>query len=241
MNTPSFSLSLIVAAALSAGLTACNRPGEPPAPQTDTSSTQSTDTTAGTTSGTTSTDSTMAGSSTSTTTTGTSTSPSGMLETNPPSAGGATPLDSNDRNFIMTAAESGLYEVEVAKLAASKATDAAVKSFASMLVDHHTAANDKLRQVASSRSIALPTTIPADKQQVINKLGQASGADFDRQFVQTVGIKDHQTDIALFEKATREAKDTEVRNFAQSTLPTLRDHLSAAQKLPPAKSAGGNS
>jgi putative membrane protein len=47
-----------------------------------------------------------------------------------------------------------------------------------------------------------------------------------------VGLHDHKTDIGLFEKASREAKDTEVREFASATLPTLRAHLTAAQNLP---------
>src|SRR3954471_2335189 len=49
-----------------------------------------------------------------------------------------------DRKFIQEAAESGMFEVQVAQLGSSKATDPAVKSFASMLVDEHTAANNEL-------------------------------------------------------------------------------------------------
>lgn len=169
-------------------------------------------------------------------------SPDATLNSNPPAAGspGSAPasaaLAEADRKFVETAAASGLYEVAVAKLAADKAQDPSVKSYAAMLVDHHTATNDKLKQVASSRQVELPTSFPADKQRVIDKLSKASGAAFDREFVQTVGIKDHKTDIALFERASRTAKDPEVKSFATDTLPTLRDHLAQAQKLPAKKS-----
>ena len=169
-------------------------------------------------------------------------SPDATLNSNPPAAGssGSEPASASlaeaDRKFVETAAASGLYEVAVAKLAADKAQDPAIKSYAAMLVDHHTAANAKLKQVASSRQVELPASFPADKQRVIDKLSKASGAAFDREFVQTVGIKDHKTDIALFERASRTAKDPEVKSFATETLPTLRDHLAQAQKLPAKKS-----
>jgi putative membrane protein len=86
------------------------------------------------------------------------------------------------------------------------------------------------------RDATLPTAPPADKQKVIDKLAKLeSGAAFDREFVNTVGIHDHTADIALFEKASRDAKDAELKNFATTTLPTLREHLNAAKKLPARK------
>ena len=130
------------------------------------------------------------------------------------------------------AAEDGMFEVEIAKVAATKATDPAVKSFAQRLVDDHTAANDKLRQIAASHNITLPASMPASKQKDIDRLNKLSGAQFDREFIQMVGIKDHKTDIDMFEKISKDAKASDLRDFAQSTLPTLREHLAQAQKLP---------
>ncbi len=143
----------------------------------------------------------------------------------------ATALAAADAKFLNAAAEGGLYEVAVGKLAADKASSTDVKSFGSMLVDQHGAANDKLKQIAEKHTLALPTAIPADKQKAIDDLGKLSGPTFDRQFVQTVGIKDHQHDIAAFEKASRSAKASDVRAFAAETLPTLKSHLAEAKKL----------
>jgi len=36
----------------------------------------------------------------------------------------------------------------------------------------------------------------------------------------------------MFEKISKDAKASDLRDFAQSTLPTLREHLAQAQKLP---------
>jgi len=143
-------------------------------------------------------------------------------------------LPTADSQFVTKAAAGGQFEIEIAKLAADKATDPQVKSFAQMLVDDHTAANEKLRQIAGSHNVALPASLPADKKKQIDQLGKLSGAEFDRQFVKMVGIQDHQHDIDEFEKAAKSAKSDDVRDFAQSTLPTLKKHLAAAQNLPEA-------
>lgn len=137
-----------------------------------------------------------------------------------------------DRKFVEKAAESGMYEVQIAQLAAAKATDASVKSFASMLVDHHTKANNELVQLANARKVELPAAPRRALRRDIEKLAKKKGAEFDREFVRKVGIKAHEKDIKLFEKAGRNLEDAELKAFAIRTLPVLRDHLAQAQRLP---------
>jgi len=148
------------------------------------------------------------------------------------SAMSSAPLAPADMQFVTNAAEGGQFEVEVAKLAADKASSPEVKSYAQMLVADHSAANDKLRQIASSHNVALPASLPADKKKEIDMLANLSGAEFDKQFVKIVGIKDHHHDIADFEKASKTAQADDVKNFAESALPTLKKHMAAAEKLP---------
>ncbi len=137
-----------------------------------------------------------------------------------------------DRKFIQKAAESGMFEVQVSQLAATKATDANVKSYAGMLVDHHTAANNELVQLANAKHVELAAGPPRAMRRDMEKLGKKSGADFDRDFVRDVGMKAHEKDIRLFEKASKEVKDTQLKAWVDKTLPTLREHLAQAHKLP---------
>jgi putative membrane protein len=137
-----------------------------------------------------------------------------------------------DRKFIVNAAESGLFEVQVSQLAASKATDPNVKSFASMLVDHHTAANNELTQLANMKGVELPAAPPRGLRKDVEKIGKKTGSEFDRDYVREVGIKAHEKDIKMFEKASKDLKDPQLKAFADKTLPKLREHLAAAQKLP---------
>jgi putative membrane protein len=149
-----------------------------------------------------------------------------------------------DRKFIEKAAGSGMFEVQVSQLAASKATDPNVKSFAGMLVDHHTAANNELVKIANAKGVELPAAPPRVMRRDIEKLGKKSGAEFDRDYVREVGIKAHEKDIKLFQKASKDVKDADLKAFVDKTLPVLREHLAAAQKLPQsgksAAAAGGS-
>jgi len=73
--------------------------------------------------------------------------------------------------------------------------------------------------------------VPAAKRQVIERLGKAKGQEFDRQFIRQVGLQDHQADIDLFQKAEGQLTDSSMKEFVQTTLPTLRHHLSMAQDV----------
>ncbi|MDQ6880634.1 MAG: DUF4142 domain-containing protein [Pseudomonadota bacterium] len=151
---------------------------------------------------------------------------------NTPTAANTAKLDRADRKFILKTAEDGMYEVEVAKLATSKATSQDVKAFASMMVEDHTKANSELAQLANAKGVELPAGPPHGKRLDIEKMGKMEGAKFDKAFAHEVGIEDHQKDIKMFEKGSKKAKDAELKAWIDKTLPTLRTHLAAAAKLP---------
>jgi putative membrane protein len=73
--------------------------------------------------------------------------------------------------------------------------------------------------------------LPRGKYARLGRLASATDDEFDRMYIGLVGIEDHQADIALFERASREASDPELRAWAGKTLPTLRSHLEAARSL----------
>jgi putative membrane protein len=142
----------------------------------------------------------------------------------------ASQLHSADRSFVMAAANGGLEEVELGKLATSKATNPDVKSFGQKMVDDHSKANDQLRQVASSRGISLPADLDKKARADYNRLDKLSGDAFDRAYVKMM-VKDHVKDVAEFDRESKRATDPDVRQFAASALPTLKDHLAMAKDL----------
>jgi putative membrane protein len=152
----------------------------------------------------------------------------------------ATPaqLGKADRAFMTKAAGAGLYEVEVSKLAATRAASPAVKSFAETMVADHTKANTELKQVADAHNYPLPDVPPKDKQAIIDRMSKLSGAAFDKAYHDQVGIKDHKDDIKLFEGASRSTRNVPLKAFVDKTLPTLNDHLKHAQDMQPDGKAG---
>ncbi|MDQ0572150.1 putative membrane protein [Variovorax paradoxus] len=136
-----------------------------------------------------------------------------------------------DPQFVTAAAGNGRYEVQASRLAMYRAASPQVRSYAQMLVDHHTLANNELMDLVRARGMRLPGVLPRDKRTKLDRLASASGSEFDRMYIRLVGIEDHQADIALFERASRELRDPELRAWASKTLPTLRSHLDRAQSL----------
>src|SRR5690348_16339814 len=61
---------------------------------------------------------------------------------------------SMDHTFIMKAAEGGLAEVQLGKLAADKGSSEQVKQFGQKMVDDHGKANDELKTIAQGKNIA---------------------------------------------------------------------------------------
>jgi hypothetical protein len=60
-------------------------------------------------------------------------------------------------------------------------------------------------------------------------------AKFDERYARNFGVKAHESTIKLFQEAAQNAKDADVKAWAQKTLPSLQHHLEMAQALPPAK------
>ena len=73
-------------------------------------------------------------------------------QSNVPSESAST-LSAGDRKFLNEAADGGMAEVELGKLALQKAADAGVKKFGQRMVDDHSKANDQLRQLAAGKGV----------------------------------------------------------------------------------------
>lgn len=145
-------------------------------------------------------------------------------------ATGGIAVDSDDSKFAVDAANGGMAEVELAKLAETKATNPKVKEFAAMMIKDHTKANTELMDLAKTKNITLPATVGADEQKVMDDLSKKSGAEFDKAYVDEM-VSDHDKDVKLFEKASTDAKDAELKSFAVKTLPVLKMHKENIEAL----------
>ncbi len=140
-------------------------------------------------------------------------------------AGGAA-----DEAFAKKAAEGGLAEVELGKLATQNAESDDVKKFGQRMVDDHGKANDQLKDTAQKLGIMLPSQLNAKDNAAKARLEKLKGAAFDRAYMAAM-VKDHTTDVAEFQKEAKSGSNADIKQFASSTLPTLESHLSEAKSV----------
>ncbi|HEU0065557.1 MAG TPA: DUF4142 domain-containing protein [Flavisolibacter sp.] len=143
-------------------------------------------------------------------------------------------LGKEDSTFIMKAGAGGMMEVELGKVAQDNGSNPRVKNFGQMMVSDHSKANDELKSFASSRGINLPAALPADEQKHVDAMKKMKGKSFDTHYMSMM-VNDHKTDIGEFEKASKSAKDNDLKNWAGKTLPTLKTHLDSAQAISKSK------
>lgn len=140
-------------------------------------------------------------------------------------------LSAFDGAFLEQAAQNGHAEIDGAKAALEKATDSRVKSFAQKLVDDHTKAHNELAALAASKGVELPKAPSLGQKAKAKVLSLRDGEGYDKHFIESVGIKAHESTIKLFKRAAAEATDADVKAFAVKTLPTLEAHLKQAHEL----------
>ncbi|HEY4445873.1 MAG TPA: DUF4142 domain-containing protein [Steroidobacteraceae bacterium] len=129
-----------------------------------------------------------------------------------------------DATFYKHAAEGGMAEVELGNLAQQKSSSQRVKDFGAMMVADHTAANDKLKAIAASKNIKLPTSPSVGQMATKAKLEVLSGDTFDKSYIKSM-IADHEEDIKEFKKESVSGQDADAKAYATATLPTLEAHL----------------
>ncbi len=123
-----------------------------------------------------------------------------------------------------------MMEVELGKMAQENGKSERVKGFGQMMVTDHSKANEELKSYASSHGMSLPTSLPAKEQKHVDAMKKMKGKAFDDHYMSMM-VNDHKEDISDFEKASKNAKDADLKNWAGKTLPTLKTHLDSAQLI----------
>jgi putative membrane protein len=136
------------------------------------------------------------------------------------------------QNFVSKAAMTDLFEIEAGKLAQQRSTNDDYKTFAQMTIDDHTNTTTQLKTMqASIRGLQLPSELDSAHKQKLQKLQALAEAPFERQY-KAEQVQGHEQAIRLFETYAKSGDNTELKKWAEDTLPTLKTHLQHAQALP---------
>jgi len=147
-------------------------------------------------------------------------------------------LGTEDANFVREAMQLGMTEVRMGELAQQKAQSSSVRQFGQMMATDHQKSNDELQQIAQQKQISAATSssLSSKEQGMLDKLSSANGRDFDRKFERDA-VNSHEKAIKLFKREADRGQDSDLRAFAQKTLPTLEQHLQEAKDLKKEKSS----
>jgi Predicted outer membrane protein len=127
-------------------------------------------------------------------------------------------VSSADRAFASEAAKGGMMEVAMGRQAEQNASNPEVKRFGARMVTDHSKANSELKSIASSKGIELPTQKEPGKWKS------------DKDYMDGM-VKDHEKDLADFEKQAKNGSDPDLKSFADKTSAVIRKHLDLAKEV----------
>jgi putative membrane protein len=149
-------------------------------------------------------------------------------------AGGATQVASTsalsgDRAWLAAVHQANLAEVQAGEQAEKKGGTAAVRAAGAMLVTDHVASDAQVNRVATRLKLTLPSSaLPADAA-VVSRLADETGVQFDLDFVAAM-TTGHLKLIGATRTELAQGSVPQIKTLAQSTLPVLREHLSALRR-----------
>jgi putative membrane protein len=133
--------------------------------------------------------------------------------------------------FAQNVANSDAFEIQSSELAAQRAARQEVKDFAATMVRDHTLTSQQLAALAPQLNITPPTPqLDAAKQGQIDSLRGQSGQTFDDAYLDGQ-VAAHTEAVRMFAQFSASAEPGPLRDWANTTLPKLREHLTHVQGL----------
>jgi putative membrane protein len=125
--------------------------------------------------------------------------------------------------------QADLKEIAIGKMAEEKASTDEVRAYAVQLVNDHTNADQMVLAIAQKTGTHLRGAAPA-RTKTDQKLSTASGAQFDRMFLEQTSA-DHKKLMSELQQGREDASDDEIEALIDKIMPILQQHHDLAQIL----------
>ena len=129
-----------------------------------------------------------------------------------------------DKAFVAKVSQGGMFEVELAKVAETKATTQDLKDQANTEEHDHTLVGDKLKSIMEANGLQFPTALNAEFQARLDKLSGLAGAAFDASYLKTIS-EIHHIDGAAFKQESTGGSNPDLKSFAAETYRIVLRHL----------------
>jgi putative membrane protein len=143
---------------------------------------------------------------------------------------GQMELTPAEKEFLTKVSQSNRAELQIAQMARERSMNPEVKGFAEMLVADHQKALEGVFGLMRKYGMRGPDTFSPEGMLQVSNLSKLSGAEFDNEFASLM-VKNHQQSVKLFEEQSRVLRNPDVKDYVDTLIPTLKQHLAIAENL----------
>lgn len=134
------------------------------------------------------------------------------------------------KEFVAQAFEANQAEIATSELAKDRATNPKVKEYAAKMVQDHTNNREKLLDRAKDLKVGVAAGVNNVQKKLLDQLQKNEGKEFDQAYMKAQ-VEAHKKTIGLYESAAKNLDNPELKQFAQESLKSLREHLEHAQEV----------
>jgi putative membrane protein len=139
-------------------------------------------------------------------------------------ASAADSFSDADKAFVAKVSQGGMYEVELGKLAETKALTQDIKDQGNTEAHDHTLVGDKLKSVVEANGMEFPKQLNADFQARLDKISALPADKFEAAYIEDMK-KIHAADGAAFAKEATSGTNPDLKAFAAETYRIVQRHL----------------
>jgi predicted outer membrane protein len=149
--------------------------------------------------------------------------------TSTPGTGGWTqtqwgPLGPADRDLLVKVRLAGLWEAPTGQQASQQGSTAQVRELGAFLATQHADLDAQVRQVADQLGVLLPTQASVQQQGWMKEISSATGADYDRIFVQRLR-EAHGIVLPIINQVRVSTRNDLIRKFADTSDAFVQRHM----------------
>ena len=137
---------------------------------------------------------------------------------------GADAFSDTDKTFVGKVSQGGMYEVELGKLAETKAVAQDIKDSAATEVHDHQIVGDKLKSIMEANGMTFPASLNAEFAARLAKMNDLPADQFDAAYLADMK-KIHHADGAAFAKEAKNGSNADLKAFAAETYRIVQRHL----------------
>ncbi len=142
----------------------------------------------------------------------------------PVAVNAAEPFSDADKTFVAKVSQGGMYEVELAKIAETKALTQDLKDQANTESHDHQLVGGKLKAIMEENGMTFPTALNAEFQARLDKMSALPVDKFDAAYVEDMK-KIHDADGAAFKQESTGGTNSDLKKFAAETYRIVQRHL----------------